>query len=350
MAKDPQSKPIKRRPTKSRSPLQSVDKTDVKPELAKKPVKKHAAKAKTTSKSKKPVKKPIITNKTKSAIRPAKKTPTKKAKPKKVLAKKSKTTPQRKPVAKKPNSSQLISLPIGRGARLVLTVNRTKTKTQKPKPKKSTKSKQATQQAKLTKHQQLLISLAFLLTGLLGTAFFGMQAMASPTQPITTPTLVLRSKAPVTIYMPSSVPTTLRIPDIQLNTTITPVGLDKDGALIVPDNSNIAGWYDKSPTPGQKGPSVIDGHLDNETGIAVFWRLRELVPGQIVEIDRADGTTAKFAVDKVQSYSQSNFPTAEVYNNLNHSGLRLITCGGTFDKATGHYSENVIVFATYTKS
>lgn len=343
MAQDPQSKPVKRRPAKHRSPLQSVDKTEVKPKPAKKPVAKTKAKAKTTSSSKKTAKKPIITKKPKTTKKPATKLQTKKAavkRPpsKRAIATKNKTTMK----SKKTNSSQLISIPIGRGSKLVLTVNRTKA--QKPKTKKSQK------QTRVNKRQQLLISLAFILTGLLGSAFFGMQAMASPTQPITSPTLVLRSKALVTIYMPSSVPTTLRVPDIQLNTNITPVGLDNDGALVVPSNPNIAGWYDKSPTPGQKGPSVIDGHLDSLTGIAVFWRLRELIPGQIVEIDRADGTTAKFAVDKVQSYSQSNFPTAEVYNNLNHSGLRLVTCGGTFDKATGHYSENVIVFATYTKS
>ena len=86
--------------------------------------------------------------------------------------------------------------------------------------------------------------------------------------------------------------------------------------------------------------------FDRPGDVAVFWRLRELVPGDTFEIDRADGSTAKFKVDAVKQVPQSNFPTEEVYGNIDFAGIRLITCGGTFNRTTRHYSDNTIVFGS----
>jgi sortase (surface protein transpeptidase) len=124
------------------------------------------------------------------------------------------------------------------------------------------------------------------------------------------------------------------------------VGNNSDGSMVVPADWHTAGWYEHSPTPGEIGPAVIDGHLDNVSGLAVFWRLRELTPGEFIYISRVDGTTVQFRVDSIQNYSQSNFPTKTVYGNIKYAGLRLITCGGTFNRLTHHYDQNTVVYAT----
>ena len=120
--------------------------------------------------------------------------------------------------------------------------------------------------------------------------------------------------------------------------------MNSDGTLQVPAGYSEVGWYRKSPTPGEIGPSVIVGHLDGPQGAAVFWRLHELIPGDSLEIVRADGNTARFEVDKVAQFSQDAFPTEEVYGDIYHSGIRLITCGGTFDRQAKRYSHNTVVY------
>jgi sortase (surface protein transpeptidase) len=114
----------------------------------------------------------------------------------------------------------------------------------------------------------------------------------------------------------------------------------------MPDGFDFAGWYQYGPTPGELGPAVVVGHVDSTQGIAIFWRLRELLPGDEIYIDRQDGTTATLKVDDIQQYSQDQFPTDKVYGNIDHAGLRLITCGGTFSTVTHHYSDNTVVYAS----
>jgi sortase (surface protein transpeptidase) len=108
----------------------------------------------------------------------------------------------------------------------------------------------------------------------------------------------------------------------------------------------VTGWYKYSPTPGELGPAIIVGHVDSYKGISVFWRLRELVPGDTIDITRADGSVAKFQVNSLQQFDQTNFPTQAIYGDINYAGLRLITCGGTFNRKTGHYDHNMVVFAS----
>jgi sortase (surface protein transpeptidase) len=146
--------------------------------------------------------------------------------------------------------------------------------------------------------------------------------------------------------LPASEPKQLRIPKIEVDTSLIQIGLQANGALDMPAAFDVAGWYNHSPTPGEIGPSVIAGHVDSPNGIAIFWRLRELVPGDTIQIDRADGSTAAFTVTKLEQYPQDSFPTESVYGNIDYVGLRLITCGGTFNTTTGHYSDNIVVYAT----
>jgi sortase (surface protein transpeptidase) len=108
-----------------------------------------------------------------------------------------------------------------------------------------------------------------------------------------------------------------------------------------------AAWYEHSSTPGAIGPAVIIGHVDSAAnGPSVFFHLRDLRPGQEILITRADGLVAVFRVDGVGAYPKLDFPTQLVYGETDHAALRLITCGGTFDRATGHYQDNIIVFAS----
>jgi sortase (surface protein transpeptidase) len=107
-----------------------------------------------------------------------------------------------------------------------------------------------------------------------------------------------------------------------------------------------AAWYRYSPTPGEIGPSVIIGHVDSaKRGPSVFFTLGALKPGQRIEVARADGTTAAFGIDSVESFPKNSFPTRAIYGDTDYAALRLITCGGSFDKATGNYRDNIVVFA-----
>jgi sortase (surface protein transpeptidase) len=117
------------------------------------------------------------------------------------------------------------------------------------------------------------------------------------------------------------------------------------------DPDSKAGWYTGSPTPGSVGPAVILGHVDSKAyGRGVFYELGRLRPGDTVEVLRRDRTTAVFRIDTVKSFPKAGFPSEVVYGNLDHAGLRLITCGGTFDPAKGSYESNIVAFASLVSS
>lgn len=165
-----------------------------------------------------------------------------------------------------------------------------------------------------------------------------------------------RSSSPALVgpVLARSVPTTLSIPAIGITGDhLAAFGTDPQGAIAVPPATPGVppGWYTGSPTPGQLGPSVIVGHTDEKNDArSVFFRLGELRPGDQVEVTLADHMVAVFTVDSLEEYPKAEFPTAHVYGNINHAGLRLISCIGTFDRATGHYLDNIVVYAHLTGS
>lgn len=145
-----------------------------------------------------------------------------------------------------------------------------------------------------------------------------------------------------------SVPTKLSIPTLKVNAPVEQVGLADDGTVQTPalDEPNMTGWYKHGPTPGQKGPAVILGHVDSaKNGPAVFYKLRSLKQGDKLTVQRKDGSSADFTVQKSKDVSKQQFPTKQVYGDIPYAGLRLITCGGAFDKSKGSYEDNIIVFA-----
>jgi sortase (surface protein transpeptidase) len=147
--------------------------------------------------------------------------------------------------------------------------------------------------------------------------------------------------------LPRSAPTTLAIPSIDVDVRgIIDLGLQKNGEMQVPKDFDDVGWFTGGPAPGQFGPAVLAGHVDSKSGPAVFWKLGEIKRGARIQVGRADGRTATFVVDAVERYAKNAFPTTKVYGNTtNRSELRLITCGGTFDRKSGHYRDNVVVYA-----
>lgn len=155
------------------------------------------------------------------------------------------------------------------------------------------------------------------------------------------------SAAPATMLpLAASRPVRVRIPVLGVSSSVMELGLETDGTMEVPPGAYPVGWYDGSPTPGQLGPAVLAGHVDWDGEPGAFYGIRELRPGDEIVVDRTDGTTAAFRVDRVEEHAKDDFPTDEVYGDIDHAGLRLITCGGSFDEETGDYLDNVIVFAS----
>lgn len=143
-------------------------------------------------------------------------------------------------------------------------------------------------------------------------------------------------------------PVRLDIDAIGVHADVLRLGLAPDRTVEVPPlGSPDVGWYSYSPPPGEHGPAVLLGHVDSAaTGPSVFHDLPLLRPGDEVAVRRADGASVRFRVDAVQRYPKARFPTAAVYGDIDHAGLRLITCGGTFDRARHSYTDNVVVYAS----
>ncbi|WP_374196692.1 class F sortase [Streptomyces sp. ISL-96] len=160
------------------------------------------------------------------------------------------------------------------------------------------------------------------------------------------------SKPVQTTYppLPASPPLSVAVPAITIESPIVGLGLDPAGHLAAPqvDNPRLVGWYRDGPTPGEAGTSLLVGHRDTRTGPAIFLNLNALVTGDVVHVVREDRRTAVFTVDAVRTYKKEAFPDAEVYGaKAGRPELRILTCGGAFDKKTG-YASNVVVFAHLT--
>ncbi|HKN56729.1 MAG TPA: class F sortase [Amycolatopsis sp.] len=144
-------------------------------------------------------------------------------------------------------------------------------------------------------------------------------------------------------------PASLEIPVIGVRTTrFTQLGLTQDGELEVPGDATTVGWFTGAPTPGQTGPAVLAAHVDYHHLPGVFFRLKELRAGAQVLVRRADGRTVVFTVYRADRYPKTSFPTDQVYGDTTRPELRLITCGGVFDRSSGNYLDNVVVYARLT--
>ncbi len=199
----------------------------------------------------------------------------------------------------------------------------------------------------------LSISYSLMLIGLVGALIFVAQFVLSPKlQPVSPfsspqanlPAATLQTEKPK--GLDRSVPTRLVVSSIGVDTGIMEVGRLPDGSMETPPLfENITGWYRDGPSPGQIGPAIIAGHVDTYKGPSVFWNLRKVQPNDQIQITRADGAVVTYLVTALKQFEQNNFPTQEVYGNTDDAELRLITCAGSFDRKTQHYSQNTVVFA-----
>lgn len=177
--------------------------------------------------------------------------------------------------------------------------------------------------------------LFLLLTAL--TALLGAVACGRPVPTVTEGTA---AGASASIGMPTRV----EIPAIEVDATLVPVGLRADGAMQTPE-FGLGAWYDLGPRPGEPGPAVVLAHVDSVAGPDVFYRLRELAPGDRVTVHHDLGAVT-FVVDSLEQVDKDALPVDRIWNDTTEPVLRLITCGGTFDHSTGNYRDNIIVYAT----
>jgi hypothetical protein len=145
--------------------------------------------------------------------------------------------------------------------------------------------------------------------------------------------------------LPASEPVAVAIPRLAISSTLVHLGVDSSGAMEVPTDPAKAGWYKLGPTPGELGPAVLAGHVTWNQIPAVFFRLGQLRRGDLIRVTRRDGLTAMFEVRGVRRFPKVRFPTDAVFGTVDYAGLRLITCGGTYDTATHRYLDNIVVFA-----
>ncbi|MCA2215269.1 class F sortase [Jidongwangia harbinensis] len=142
----------------------------------------------------------------------------------------------------------------------------------------------------------------------------------------------------------SGAPTRLKVKAIGVDTSLETLRLGDDGELTTPEDFGAAGWYADGTRPGDVGPAVIAGHVDSKKGPAVFYRLRELEAGDRIDVVRG-GRTVRFTVTSAAWYPKKRFPTDKVYGPTPDRQLRLITCGGVFDRSLRSYRDNLVVYA-----
>jgi hypothetical protein len=140
-------------------------------------------------------------------------------------------------------------------------------------------------------------------------------------------------------------PRRIQIPAIGVSARMVPLGLAPDRSMQVPVDTADAGWFEPGPEPGEQGPAVVAGHVDSKVGPAVFFKLGELRRGDLIRISRADGSVVRFRVQGLERWPKVSFPTRRVFGMTRGSSLRLITCSGAFDRPTGHYLDNTVVYA-----
>jgi sortase (surface protein transpeptidase) len=145
------------------------------------------------------------------------------------------------------------------------------------------------------------------------------------------------------------VPIRIVIPSIGVSAPIVPLGLNRDHTMQVPRNRADAGWFRPGPEPGEVGPAVIVGHLATLSGLGVFAHLSRLRPGGVIEVRLQGGRTLRFVAGSMLRVAKARFPTRRVYARTAQPTLRLITCAGKLNPATGHHADNYIVFATLLK-
>ena len=208
----------------------------------------------------------------------------------------------------------------------------------------------------LERQRRLVAALTLAALGLSLSLFGAAVALAVRTSPPTFEPDLHRFSVAGPIARPAAQPATVRarqmprpvrivIPAIRVSAPVIPLGLNRDRTLQVPKNFAQTGWFVGGPEPGEVGPAVIVGHVDSKAGAAVFYRIRALRRGDLIKVSLKGGSSVRFVVRSTRKVPKKRFPTKLVYGRTKLPTLRLVTCDGAFDRSTGHYVDNFIVFA-----
>jgi sortase (surface protein transpeptidase) len=171
----------------------------------------------------------------------------------------------------------------------------------------------------------------------------------NPTQSVL-PAHTVRPTDPQTTTAPEqksvAVPQRIQIPKIGVDAIVESVGMDSQGRMDIPSNSDNTAWYNLGYKPGENGNAVIDGHLDKVSSApAVFWNIKSLTEGDKIIITDANGSTYTFSVTNVVNYPWDNFPIKTVFGSADKPKLNLITCQGSWDQSSHNYSNRTVVFS-----
>ncbi|MFG2869760.1 class F sortase [Streptomyces sp. NPDC048338] len=169
----------------------------------------------------------------------------------------------------------------------------------------------------------------------------------APAPPVSAPPARASERPAEPLSLPRSAPVRLVIPRIGVDAPFTDLAIDSGGQLEAPpaNDTNLVGWHADGTSPGESGTAIVAGHVDTKTSAAVFARLDRLIPGDRFDVRRADGRTATFTVDTLETFSKGAFPDDRVYADTDRPLIRLITCAGVYDKKARDYKDNLVVFA-----
>lgn len=195
------------------------------------------------------------------------------------------------------------------------------------------------------RRQRLYGSLAVSILIAAGIGLLVSRPSSDPVQRILASSTTTSASAPALHGLDRSIPRELLVPSLGIAVPIGQLGLQANHQVQVPTSAHTVGWFRLGPTPGQMGSSVILGHVDSYRGPGIFFTLKSLVPGALIEVRLSDGLTAQFRVTSVAQYAKVAFPDHLVYGSHSNRWLNLVTCGGTFNHATGSYESNIVVFS-----
>ncbi len=170
---------------------------------------------------------------------------------------------------------------------------------------------------------------------------------SAPAAPPPAPTSSAAAATAATTEDGRAKPTNVRIPKIEAESTLVEAGLDKNKSIEVPpvEQPMQAAWYKYSQVPGDAGPAILLGHVDGNKKPGIFYKLHELKTGDEIFVKREDGKELRFVTTRTEQVPKEKLPEDAIYGTTQESELRLITCGGVFDKAAHSYKDNVIVYA-----
>lgn len=197
-----------------------------------------------------------------------------------------------------------------------------------------------------TRSRPVVAALTIAIASVLAGSFSALPSVPADSPVPATATVAPPAPGPIAAGAePAPPPVQIDIPHIGVSAPVDEVGLLDDGTMAVPEQFERTGWYGGLEAPGESGTAAIVGHLDSHTGPGVFARLPELRGGEEIIVTRADGSTVTFVVQRTEQYDKDKFPTIAVYSPTAEPSLRLITCGGDYDRRRRHYHDNVVVYA-----